>query len=489
VRRTILVMALALVVAGPRFAAAVVPNPTVEGPVTGGLGAPFLQGTTFDLAQVGYQEQEFFVSGTASAFTSAAPLASDGLWTVTPGPTAAYKTRIVVHRPVNPKRFNGTVVVEWLNVSGGLDAAPDWTGAHTALIRGGFAWVGVSAQFVGVEGGAGLVGVVELPLKTVDPARYGSLVHPGDSFSYDIFSQVGQAIRHPAGVDVLGGLAVKRVLAAGESQSAFRMVTYVDGIHPLARVYDGFLIHSRGAGGPFGAPLSEAPQAAIGTPFPTLIRTDLREPVLTFQTETDLTFLRSDLARQPDTTHLRLWEVAGTSHADAYLIAQGPADLGDSPDVADLVLTSAPVPGVIECDSTINSGPQHFVLNAAFVALDRWVRRGRPPRPAPRLEVDPGPPVTLRRDAHGNALGGIRLPQVEVPIATFTGEQDGSILCRLFGTTTPFDGATLAALYPRHRAFVSRFKRATRNAQRMGFVLPHDARLLRQWAAGADVGS
>ena len=44
------------------------------------------------------------------------------------------------------KKFNGTVVVEWLNVSGGVDAAPDWTFAHTELIREGYAWVGVSAQ-------------------------------------------------------------------------------------------------------------------------------------------------------------------------------------------------------------------------------------------------------------------------------------------------------------------------------------------------------
>ena len=122
--------------------------------------------------------------------------------------------------------------------------------------------MGVSAQIVGVEGGPALVGVISLPLKKVNPARYGSLVHPGDSFSYDMFSQAGQAIRQPSGSEPARRSHIERVIAAGESQSAFRMVTYIDAVHPLAGVYDGFLVHSRGASGP--AELSEAPQPASG---------------------------------------------------------------------------------------------------------------------------------------------------------------------------------------------------------------------------------
>src|SRR5262249_5902377 len=156
------------------------------------------------------------------------------------------------------------------------------------LIRGGYAWVGVSAQFVGVEGGPGLVAVVSLPLKTVDPARYGTLHHPGDSFSYDIFSQAAQAIRHPSGANPLGDLKVKRLIASGESQSAFRMVNYIDAIHPIAHVYDGYFVHSRGS---FAAPLSESPERTITVPGTAAIRSDIDVPVLTFETESDLTFL------------------------------------------------------------------------------------------------------------------------------------------------------------------------------------------------------
>lgn len=453
-----------------------VPGPTVEGPVTGGSGSPFIAATLFDLARVNYTQEEFFISGTATAYTNVGPLTSDGLWTVAAGATAAYKTRIVVHRPLNSKKFNGTVAVEWLNVSGGLDAAPDWLNVHTELIRRGFAWVGVSAQIVGVEGGPPVIpGLPGTPLKQVDPARYGSLSHPGDSFSYDIFSQAGQALRQPGGP--LAPLQPTTLIAVGESQSAFRMVTYINGIHPVADVYDGFLVHSRAGN---GAALSEKPQPEIGVAVPAFIRTDLQVPVLTFQTETDLVFLNSVAARQPDSERLRLWEVAGTAHADSYTLSVGMTDLGRSPAAARLIVSAEPLPGIISCAAPVNSGPQHFVLNAAVAALDRWIKRGIAPPIGPRIELSSVSPPVIARDEHGNALGGIRTPQVDVPIAALSGGgQTGSILCLLFGTTVPFDDATLQALYPTNESYVSAFSAATRRALAAGFIGSRDARLMR----------
>jgi hypothetical protein len=464
-----------------------VSSPAIEGPVTGGAGVPFDASTTFDLADVGYQQAEYFISGTASAYTNVGPLSDDGKWTVALGDTAAYKTRILVYRPVDARKFNGTVIVEWLNVSGGLDAAADWLMGHAELIREGFAWMGVSAQRVGVEGGTSLLGLPPTPLKTTDPARYGSLFHPGDSFSYDIFSQAGQALRRPAGINPLGDLQANALIAAGESQSAFRMVTYIDAIHPLADIYDGFLVHSRGGGSIGAAPLSESPQPSITVPGSAPIRSDLDVPVLIFETETDLTFLGYVNARQPDSEHLRLWEVAGTAHADTYTVVVGSTDLGTSPDAAKLVVTSMPVAG-FTCGAPINSGPQHFVLNAAISALNKWVRQGTPPPLAPRLDVSGGASVRILHDANGNATGGIRTPQVDVPIAAFSGDGKGSVLCLLFGTTTPFDQAKLATLYPDHNAYVSAFDAAADRAVQAGFILPPDGDLMKAAAAASDVG-
>jgi len=458
------------------------PIPTVEGPILG-PGAAFVAATTFDLAAVGYQQQEFFFSGTASSYVDVGTLDSDGLWTVAPADSAAFKTRMLVYRPIDPRRFRGTVIVEWLNVSGGLDSAPDWISAHTEMIRSGMAWVGISAQSVGVEGGGG--GLISLPLKTVNPARYGSLSHPGDSFSYDMYSQAGQAVRSLPEL-VLGGLAPERVIAAGESQSAFRMVTYINAVHPEARVYDAFLVHSRGAG---GAPLSQAPQTAIPVPRPLFLRTDQATPILTFQTETDMTLLGYFADRQPDGGSFRLWEVAGTAHADYYTLRAGMTDLGDDPEVAKVKAVADPLPGIIVCGSPVNHGPQHFVLDGAIAALDRWVRRGKPPTSAPRLQIDPGPPVTIERDAYGNALGGIRTPWVDSPVATLRGDgQSGSGFCFLFGTTALFDDVTLRSLYPTRATYRRAYRRSVRDALRAGFLVRRDARLLRKASATTYLG-
>ena len=464
-----------------------VANPLVEGPVTGGTGVPFIASTTFDLAQVGYSEEEYFISGTATAYGNAgsAPFAADGKWNVSTGDRAAFRTRMLVYRPISANNFNGTVLMEWLNVSGGLDSAPDWLLGHTELIRAGFAWVGVSAQYVGVEGGSSVLGMPVTPLKTTDPARYGSLVHPGDSFSYDIFSQAAQAIRRPVGANPLGDLEVGAVIAAGESQSAFRLVTYINAVHPVADIFDGFLVHSRGGGALSIAPLSERPQTAVRVPGAAQIRSDLNVPVLTLETETDLTFLAYYSARQPDSERFRLWEVAGTAHADAYMLTVGPTDLGNSPEAAQLVVTSTPLPG-FTCGLPINSGPQHFIVNAALAALNEWVRHGTPPPQAPRLEVVP---PHIVRDANGNALGGIRTAMVDVPIAALSGEgQSGSIFCLLFGTTRPFDAAKLAELYPDHGGYVAAVNSATDQAVSAGFILLPDAQLIKAAAVASDVG-
>jgi hypothetical protein len=462
-------------------------TPTVTGPVTGGKGTPTVLTTTFDLAKVGYVGEEYFLSGSATAYNATTALTPDGKWTVSPSSTAPYKTRIVVYRPSNAKKFNGTVVVEWLNVSAGFDVGPDWVSSHRELIRDGFAWVGVSAQSVGVQGGSGTVaGVAPGGLKAADPERYGSLSHPGDSFSYDMFTQVGRAVRASAKPSPLGGLKVKRVIAVGESQSAFRMVTYIDGVHPLVHAYDGFLVHSRGGG---AANLSQAPLPVVSVPNGTVIRSDVDVPVLTFETETDLTMLGYFPSRQSDTKRFRLWEVAGTAHADAYLTGQGFGDTGDGQAEIKLLDVASASGGPLGCAQPINAGPQYAVLSAAMYHLNRWVRDGTPPPRAPRLDVAAGPPVTINRDEHGNALGGIRTPLVDMPTAALRGDGNaGGTFCALFGRTVAFDASTLASLYPAHSAYVDKFHQAMGRAVKAGFVLRAEAKTLEAAAAQSSIG-
>ena len=255
-----------------------VPRATVTGPVTGEMGIDLAGTTTFDLSSVGYEQSEYFLSGTASAYTSTSPLTSNGRWTVTPASTAEYKTRMVVYRPIDPARFDGTVIVEWLNVSGGVDAAAAWLTDHVQMIRSGTVYIGVSAQAAGIVGASGSLGAsngVAGGIKGADPARYGSLVHPGDSYSYSIFEQAGAAVHRDAAIDprwtrAEAGTRPRRVavrLSAGHLHR--RAATPVTrGLRRLLRLQPRRI----GCSPLPGAPIQHHP------PTPTFIRTDLDVP-------------------------------------------------------------------------------------------------------------------------------------------------------------------------------------------------------------------
>ena len=282
-------------------------------------GKPNLLLGAYDIASLGYTADEFFVSGAACSYAPDGEFGSDGRWDAVPSGVADYVTRIVVLRPTDDARFNGTVLVEWLIVSGGIDAPAVWFLAHREVVREGHAYVAVSAQQVGVDGGARLGG--NMSLKTLDPERYSRLSHPGDAFSYDIFSQVGQVVREGAGNGVLGPLSPEFVVAVGESLSAMFLTTYVNAVDPLVKVYDGFLVHSRfGPAAPLDG-MSIFAASESGVPEAVKFRPDLRVPLLTVITETDLVGAARAgyyLARQPDNEWLRTWEIPGTAHADNY---------------------------------------------------------------------------------------------------------------------------------------------------------------------------
>jgi hypothetical protein len=451
-----------------RAAQEAVPSPEVIGPVTGGLhGRPFTS-SPVPLGLAGYTEQEFFLKGTATGYAPVGTWGSDGRWTARPAETAPYETRILVRRPADPAAFNGTVVVEWLNVSFDVDIDPDFLYESQELLRAGYAWVGVSAQQLGVQA-----------LKSWDPVRYGALSHPGDTFSYSIFAQAAQALLHPRGARPLGPLHPRALIADGESQSAFRMVTYVNAIQPLTRLFDGFLIHSRGAA---GGPISQAPQASPPMPAVARIRTDTGVPVLTVETQTDILPDGLDYlpATQPDSRWLRLWEVPGTSHVDATELGLASAELlRDLPDFPQEPCVDPP-----------NDGQERYVMDAALAQLNRWVRSGVPAPRAARIEISGDSYVT---DRFGNALGGVRTPAVDAPVATLTGtgnagSSGSSLLCFLLGTTTPLSAAQLAALYPLHSDYVAAVAQSAASGVQEGFLLPADALQIDQDAAASPVG-
>jgi hypothetical protein len=428
-----------------------------------GAKAPFIgEGVTPNLKQFGYVEHEYLASGTATSYKPKGALTRDGRWTFEPDTKASYRTRILVRRPAKSADFSGTVVVEWNNVSGGVDADPDWTSLSAEIARNGDAWVGVSAELIGVEGGPVLVsapGTAALAgkgLKRLDPARYASLHHPGDGYSFDIYTQVARALRQ--GGPPLGGVDPSVVLAVGESQSAFALTTYYDGVQPLTRAFDGFLVHSRAAGIlPLVGPGKFADIASSFGSVQALFRTDVDAPIIDIQSEADVIgILKSVDVRQPDNPRFRLWEVAGTAHADRHLVGA----------IADL----------IHCGAPINNGPMYLVADAALQRLDAWVRTGEAPPGARRIELTGASNPVARRDADGIALGGIRTPPVDVPVQTLSGipGSNPDVLCILLGSTQPLPASRIAQLYPSRAAYLRKYDADADRVIAAGFVLAAD---------------
>jgi hypothetical protein len=241
-----------------------------------------------------------------------------------------------------------------------------------------------------------------------------------------------------------------------------------------------------------------APLAVIAPPNPTAIRDDFDVPVFVYQTETDVS--GSNLgARQDDTKMFRLWEGAGTSHYDTYGLVIGNKDVGDGQGAVQLLAsmqnpTNDPVPGIITCSLPINTGPMHWELNAVVHHLNEWVAKGTQPPKARPLDTTGSSPVAYALDDAGNATGGVRSPQVDVPIAALGGIKnsgEGSLgqFCRLFGTTVPMAAADLATRYPTHKAFVAKWNKAVDRALKAGYLLPADAKELKQAAVQSQIGA
>ena len=420
--------------------------PTVIGPIAGSRppwGAP-----SVDVAARGYVVEEYQLEGSVVGYRIApgTKATTDGRWAVEEFADATYRTRILVVRPVRAP-FNGTVVVSWQNVSAGYEIGSP-SGEE---IFDGYAWVGVSAQEVGLYGfPVGLERFANhraLPLVEHDPERYGSLFHPGDPASFDIFTQAGRVVgpERPVDVDPMGGLDVRRVVAAGGSQSAMRLVTYLNAVHPFTRVFDGFLL-SVWEG---RAPRPEEGLLPMGVR--TSIRTDTPTPVLVVNSEFEAPYLATIPVVDDD--HLRVWEVAGTPHGVARTRGQHPDARG----------------------RVANDLAYEPVREAALRAVHRWLADGTPAPSQPRIVVDPGPPATIRRDAHGNAVGGIRLPEIEAPTRAYYGMAHGTGRAPLFGAARPFTDDELRRLYPSRASYVARWRDAVDALVQTGALRPEDA--------------
>lgn len=434
-----------------------------------------------------YDVKEFFISGVSNSYKEVKERDSKGNWFVEKKDTASYKTRIVSMFPKDSSKFNGNVIVEWLNVTGGFDFSASFIMMRRELTRSGAAYVGVSVQEVGVQGGPSLM-ATKLFLKKLKPERYNELHIPGDQYSFDIYSQVGYLLKSKHAIEILGGLKPKHVISIGESQSAMYLTTYVNAIDPIAKAFDGYLIHSRFG---FGVPLEGVPVAEFVTSnVPVPMRSELRVPTFTFVTETDVIgapygefpMYGYEIARQKPIKNHCVWELAGAAHHDSYLHKVSAVDKCGG-NYEQMAKAFAPTVNMFmaKLDKPFNNGPQHhYVLEAAIVALQKWVSNGVIPPTAEPIKLigsgtenDPTRPVV---DDNGITIGGVRSPWMDVPVSIISGVPAGkNFNSMLIGSTEPFSVEKLNQLYPGGiEDFLIKFEKSLDKQIKAGFILDAD---------------
>jgi hypothetical protein len=497
------------------------PLPTVTEipPGTGLHGNPYAGAPTepiipiapyIDFEAVGYVEREFKMSGGAKVYRQSGTWGSNGRWGVSVSQTdVPYTTRLLVRYPTDPADFNGTVVIEWTNITTGGDQDPVWSLTYEELLREGYAYIAVTPQASAMEF-----------LNTWDPVRYAGLGSSNDGQSYDIFTQAARVARENS--EVLGGLTVDNVIGIGDSQSAFRVVTYANAIQPVTGAFDGLM--PIGRAGP-GAPIGNG--MILTSPLGAQIRTDSTARVLQIITEGDIIELEAGFARQSDNSYLRTWEVPGAAHIDGHEATYELAILArDVPDVpVPECVFGTPIEGTgtdLDGINQVNDMPLYEVVSGAVAAMHNWLTQGVAPAHSPQITTYKWyywwfPPLyvdIVQRDQHGNARGGIRLPEIVAPtqfyspintvdptddiygmmtnplelitevwdlliVMTQTARIDdpetrAAGLCLLSGFFLEFDSAKLHSLYASHADYVAQYTAAAQAVRNAGFITQAD---------------
>lgn len=433
-------------------------------------GTAPMSATAVDLAAVGYAAREFYAEGRANRYTGVGggslqtATVLDGGW--------AYRTRVMVRTPVRHK-FNGTLVVEWTNVTVGADFEFASAEASKYLLREGYAVAVMSAQRVGVE-----------RLKTWSPTRYaglsvdvnacgadgasgtaGTSLCTDDPLSFDIFTQISQALKLNAGGHnaPMPGLVVKDVIAIGQSQSARRLQSYYNSIQPLSGVINGFAYWD----------LSNQ------------LRADLKVPAISGQSEA----LAVIVGPWTTSEFTRRWDVAGSTHASLYasqyidaIVARDQSILGASGPIS-FTQWIEPTCTTLPPFTTVDVG---LVFSNAIDSVRRWIRTGVPAAPSINFERDAS--GALVRDTDGKVKGGIRLAQFTAPTADQKAAPNGTAFpCSISGWHRDYTPAELKGLYGNHSGYVAQVTHAMLKAAKDGYILAVDALSAIRDAENSDV--
>jgi hypothetical protein len=428
-----------------------------------------------DLAAFNYIEEEYFVSGKANVYDSDADRN-----VIVRTPDAPYTTRILIRRPADKSKFSGNVVVELNNPTALHDMDLQWMFCRDFFLENGDIWVGITVKPVAVKA-----------LKVFNPERYASLSmnnpqppdqrcepKPGrlddttseteNGLVWDIVSQVGALLKSDSESNPIRDYKVEYLIATGYSQTGGYLTTYINLIHPLdtakledgSPIDDGYMI---GDGDAFMFPINQCADAV--PPGDSSITIKPRGvPIISVVTQGLLNMTIP--ARRPDSDtpedKYRRYEIPGSSHVNQKSMDNKPCEADSRK--AGVPPTPANCAGVNEYGVT--DFPIEFFMNSAFNNLYTWLRIGTlPPRSEPIMteKAEGTDQILIRLDEHGNALGGVRNPYVDVPVATYYGQsrpldEESAFFCMLGGYKEPFNSDKIKSLYPIREDYLDKVK-------------------------------
>jgi len=424
-----------------------------------------------DLSKAGYVEEEFLLSGTANVYDWAA----DGALTVKT-PNAPYTTRILLRRPADPARFNGSVVVELPNTARRFDWSMLWGYIHNYVTDQGAAWVGIT-----------MPGAVQLQ-KKFDPGRYASLSYANpapaeacpaggnnatsdteDGLRWDAISQVAAALKNGS----IAGFKAERVYLTTQGGD---VMTYITAIHQHAKVYDGFVIK-----GPGGLSRISRCAPAPGRGDPRQMIKNVGVPVIAVVPQgeaAEAAAIRRADSDEPN-DRFRWYEIAGAAHIDSAPYIALPS-FDDQAKTGAMPQGTPSWPFGVRCEPEIpleNHALLSYVFDAAFANLDLWLQKGVAPPRADRIELTDG---KVALDKFGNGIGGMRSVDVDVPVATYYTTTPGPGTCRELGHEEQFSWAALEAIYGSYQNYASKVAQSLDRMVKERWLTAGDARRIRE---------
>ena len=474
--------------------------PSVIGPIPVTADShPFNISDNTDFESYGYIEEEFFVSGQANIYELAGKV---DLSLIVRTSDAPYTTRIVVRRPVDPTVFSGNVIVELLNPTTFVDLAPTWMESHTHFLRNRDIYVGITVKPITIHS-----------LKKFDSKRYEplSMTNPlpidqacsepvsplpdttpetENGLVWDIVSQVGALLKSKGSQNPLRAFDVQYLYASGVSQTGDYLITYHNVFHSKAKleggnsIFDGYLIiypvYIFGESGT--TPLHQCAEAIPGEDPRAKIQPS-GAPVICIQSQTDFKAglkVRREDSDDPNDRY-RLYEIPGSAHIALYASSFRAAE-------EDIAAAGFPPLDIVYNEPIMSNFPTQYFLNGAFANLDRWVREGAPPPRADRIATDDNGETVL--DKFGNAVGGVRSPYLDVPIATYnpssTSDTPG-FMAFLRGNMVPFDEQRLTELYGTKSRYMKKVIEATNSLVRERWITKIDGDFIKAEAANTAV--